>query len=94
VAGGLRGVGDCADWSVGVLPLIGRLKVRHAYRIEGGVCEDCLASFYCCCCVVIQNEREVREREERVRRNEGPVGAAAQYQSVGPGAMMYAPGRS
>ena len=85
-----------ADWAngshVGLLPFFSRTRIRHTYKLEGNVGVDCIESFCCCCCVVIQNEREVRGREEIVRRNEGPVGAGTQYQSVGPGAMVYAPG--
>ena len=40
--------------------------------------------------MVIQNEREVREREDTIRYHAGPVGAQRQYTSVGP--MAYTAG--
>lgn len=77
---------------IGLLPFLSRTRVRHTYDLAGNTGADCVESFCCCCCVVIQNEREVREREEQLRRNQGPVGAGSQYQSVGPGGMAYAQG--
>ena len=37
----------------------------------------------------MQNEREVRDREEMIRRHAGPAAGAAGY--VAPGTMAYAP---
>lgn len=74
---------DAANWRCGLMalacgawclfPLIHRTRIRHLYNIEGGVGEDVLAGCCCCCCVTVQNEREVREREEARRRWAGPA---------------------
>jgi hypothetical protein len=66
------------------------MRVRHTYNLTGNCGADFVESFYCCCCVVIQNEREVKSREENIRYNAGPVGAQSQYASVGP--MAYTAG--
>ena len=39
---------------------------------------------------MIQNEREVRDREDNIRHHAGPVGAQSQYASVMP--MSYTAG--
>ena len=73
--------------TIGLLAAIHRTRVRKLYKIEGSFGSDCMKGFCCCCCVVAQNEREVKEREELLRRHAGPV---AGY--VAPtGLMSYAP---
>lgn len=73
-----------------LFPMVARTRIRHAYKIEGGVGGDCLAAWCCCCCVAVQNEREVKEREESKRRFAGPGGGEG-YSP--PGAeMKYQPG--
>lgn len=43
------------------------------YKLEGSVGGDVARGCCCCCCVVVQNEREVRENEEKNRRWAGPA---------------------
>jgi len=78
----------CADVVIlGVLAAIHRTRIRKLYRIEGNFGSDCLTSCCCCCCVLIQNEREVRDREQSIRQHAGPASVAY----VAPGTMTYAP---
>ncbi|KAK7192389.1 PLAC8 family protein [Paraphaeosphaeria sporulosa] len=75
---------SCGLWWV--YPMVQRARVRHVYKLEGDVGGDCVRSVCCCCCVAVQNEREVRGREEAKRQHAGP---AAGYKSVGQ--MAYVP---
>ncbi|OCK78805.1 PLAC8-domain-containing protein [Lepidopterella palustris CBS 459.81] len=76
----------CGLWCL--FPLIQRTRLRHLYKLSGSIGSDICKACYCCCCVVIQNEREIRDREESARRWAGPAGTEA-YSS--PGQMVYAP---
>ncbi|KAF9736453.1 PLAC8 family protein [Paraphaeosphaeria minitans] len=69
---------SCGLWWV--YPTVQRARVRHVYKLEGDMAGDCVRGVCCCCCVAVQNEREVRAREEAKRQRAGP---AAGYQSVG-----------
>ncbi|KAF2083998.1 PLAC8-domain-containing protein [Saccharata proteae CBS 121410] len=76
----------------GLFPLIHRTRVRHLYGLQGSLPSDAVQSCCCCCCSVIQNEREVRDREETTRRWAGPASGQQVYQS--PAKMVYqAPAR-
>ncbi|KAF1969446.1 PLAC8-domain-containing protein [Bimuria novae-zelandiae CBS 107.79] len=75
---------SCGFWWV--YPLVQRTRVRHMYKLEGDIVGDCVRGACCCCCTAVQNEREVRSREEAKRQWAGP---AQGYKSVGQ--MMYAP---
>ncbi|KAF2835381.1 PLAC8-domain-containing protein [Patellaria atrata CBS 101060] len=75
----------CGFWCL--FPLIHRTRIRHLYKIEGSVGSDILNACCCCCCATIQNELEVRDREDSVRRWAGPATGA--YTS--PEQMVYAP---
>jgi len=59
------------------------------YQIEGSWAKDCVTA--CCClpCALIQDEREVRDREDERRRQAGPASAIDSY--IAPGGMEYAP---
>ena len=69
------------------LAWIQRMRIRKIYDIEGGVGGDCVESFYCFCCVLARDEREIRDREDLMRRREGP--SSGTY--VSHGGMAYAP---
>ena len=75
------------DSAAGALATIQRTRIRKWYKLDGSVGSDCTQSFYCCCCVLARNEREVRDREEYMRRNAGPANGAY----IAPGPMAYAP---
>lgn len=71
-----------------LFPALQRTRIRRAYKIDGGVGGDLLRGCCCCCCTVVQNEREVRGREEESRRWAGPVSGDV-YGRVG--GMVYKP---
>ena len=90
--------GSCGIWALacgvqGILTAIHRTRVRKLYKIEGSVGADCMKSCCCCCCVLAQNEREVRGREEAIRKHAGPVTGAGvgAYRSPTEGMQYAAP---
>ncbi|MCJ1355196.1 MAG: hypothetical protein MMC33_005187 [Icmadophila ericetorum] len=56
-----------------ILAAIQTTRIRKAYQIQGSVGSDCIKGLCCCCCVLMQDEREVRHREELFRRHAGPA---------------------
>ncbi|KAF8425200.1 PLAC8 family-domain-containing protein [Tirmania nivea] len=55
-----------------VFTFLQRTRIRENYRLEGTVCGDCMRAYCCSCCTLIQDEREVMEREDERRRFAGP----------------------
>ncbi|KAF2489781.1 PLAC8-domain-containing protein [Lophium mytilinum] len=76
----------CGIWCL--FPLVQRTRIRHLYKLTGSLFSDIGKACCCCCCVAIQNEREIRDREESSRRWAGPANAET-YSA--PGQMVYAP---
>ncbi|MCJ1478837.1 hypothetical protein MMC13_007521 [Lambiella insularis] len=70
-----------------VFALIQHTRIRKLYKLDGSIGDDCIKSFCCCPCVLMQNEREVRSREELIRRHAGPSSGAY----ITPDTMTYAP---
>ncbi|PSN66039.1 PLAC8-domain-containing protein [Corynespora cassiicola Philippines] len=79
---------SCGLWCL--FPLVQRTRLRHLYKLTGSLGSDVLKACCCCCCVAIQNEREVKSREESSRRWAGPASTDV-YSS--PPQMTYAPQR-
>lgn len=77
---------SCGFWWL--FPMIQRTRLRHMYKLEGGLAGDCVRGLCCCCCVAVQNEKEVKGREEAKRQWAGPASSEV-YKS--PGQMRYAP---
>lgn len=71
----------CGLWCL--FPTIQRTRIRHSYKLEGSVGGDVARGCCCCCCVVVQNEREVRENEEKTRRWAGPASVEVYGREVG-----------
>ena len=71
-----------------ILAAIQHRKIRKNYGIPGSVGNDCVSAFCCCCCTLSQDEKEMKYREDHVRRHVGPV-TGPQYKS--PTGMMYPP---
>lgn len=82
---GVMGI-SCGFWWL--FPMIQRTRLRHLYKLSGSLGSDILKGCCCCCCVAIQNEREVREREESARRWAGPASTEVY---TAPGQMKYKP---
>ncbi|KAF3908948.1 hypothetical protein ABW21_db0208925 [Orbilia brochopaga] len=69
--------GHCALWCVlspvsWVFTMLQRTRIRELYQIKGSPIGDCAKSYYCPLCVLVQDEREIREREDERRRCAGP----------------------
>lgn len=77
---------SCGLWWL--FPMLQRTRIRHAYKVDGSVGSDCLKGLCCCCCVAVQNEREVRSREEASRRWAGPASTEVYTRT---GGMVYKP---
>ncbi|ORY15304.1 PLAC8 family-domain-containing protein [Clohesyomyces aquaticus] len=83
----LMGVACGLQW---LFPMVHRTKLRHMYKLSGSCGSDFVKSCCCCCCVAIQNEREVRDREESKRQWAGPA-STEMYRA--PERMVYSPQR-
>lgn len=77
---------SCGLWWL--FPMLQRTRIRHTYKLGGNLAKDLLKGCCCCCCVAVQNEREVKNREEANRRWAGPASTDI-YTKVG--GMVYAP---
>jgi hypothetical protein len=77
---------SCGLWWL--FPMLQRTRIRHAYKLGGSVVSDLAKGCCCCCCVAVQNEREVKGREEASRRFAGPASTDVYSRS---GGMVYKP---
>ncbi|KAL6151778.1 hypothetical protein ACJQWK_10387 [Exserohilum turcicum] len=77
---------SCGLWWL--FPTLHRARIRRAYKITGSCGDDVLKGCCCCCCVAVQNEREVKGREEANRRWAGPASTEVYTSS---GGMVYKP---
>jgi Cys-rich protein (TIGR01571 family) len=77
---------SCGLWWL--FPMLQRTRIRHAYKLGGSMGSDLLKGCCCCCCVAVQNEREVKVREEASRRWAGPASTDVYTRTSG---MMYKP---
>lgn len=85
--------GSCMAMSVlcgfhWVLAGIQHARVRRIYRLPGGIGSDCAKAICCCWCTLIQDEKEVKHREERARQL---AGASKSTPYIAPQGMSYAP---
>lgn len=79
---------SCGLWWL--FPMLQRTRIRRAYKLEGSFGGDLLKGCCCCCCVTVQNEREVKTREEASRRWAGPASTDVYTRT---GGMVYKPQR-
>jgi hypothetical protein len=68
--------------------MLQRTRIRRAYKLGGSMGSDLLKGCCCCCCVAVQNEREVKSREEESRRWAGPASTDVYTRT---GGMVYKP---
>ncbi|KAF1941446.1 PLAC8-domain-containing protein [Clathrospora elynae] len=71
-----------------LFPMLQRTRIRRAYKLGGSFGSDLLRGCCCCCCVAVQNEREVKSREEASRRWAGPASTDVYTRT---GGMVYKP---
>ncbi|KAF3930613.1 hypothetical protein ABW19_dt0205199 [Dactylella cylindrospora] len=69
--------GHCVMWCAlspvsWVFTMLQRTRIRELYQIKGSPMGDCAKAYYCPLCVLVQDEREIREREDEKRRCAGP----------------------
>ncbi|KAF2825772.1 PLAC8-domain-containing protein [Ophiobolus disseminans] len=77
---------SCGLWWL--FPMLQRTRIRHAYKLGGSMAGDLLRGCCCCCCVAVQNEREVKGREEASMRWAGPASSDVYARQ---GGMVYKP---
>jgi Cys-rich protein (TIGR01571 family) len=77
---------SCGLWWL--FPMLQRTRIRRAYKLGGSMGSDLLKGCCCCCCVAVQNEREVKAREEESRRWAGPASTDVYGRT---GGMVYKP---
>ncbi|KAF2762812.1 PLAC8-domain-containing protein [Pseudovirgaria hyperparasitica] len=77
---------SCGLWCL--FPMFQRTRLRHLYKLKGSLSSDIIRACCCCCCTVVQNEREIRSREESTRMRAGPASGQAY---TAPERMVYAP---
>jgi Cys-rich protein (TIGR01571 family) len=72
-----------------LLATIQHTRTRKAYAIEGDVCNDCVRATCCTCCILIQDEREIKKREETRAYSAQLTGASFGSPYLPPGQMQY-----
>lgn len=85
--------GSCIAMSVlcgfhWVLAGIQHARIRRTYHLPGGMGSDCAKAICCCCCTLIQDEKEVKYREEQARHLSA---ASKSTPYLAPQGMSYAP---
>lgn len=54
--------------------MLQRTRIREKYQLQGSITDDCCKAYCCGPCTLIQDEREVNDREDEKRRFAGPGG--------------------
>ncbi|PYH90623.1 PLAC8-domain-containing protein [Aspergillus ellipticus CBS 707.79] len=72
-----------------LLATIQHTRTRKAYGIEGGIASDCIRATCCTCCALIQDETEIKKREEARGRAVQATGAAFVSPYLAPVQMSY-----
>ncbi|KAI2620657.1 PLAC8-domain-containing protein [Hypomontagnella submonticulosa] len=80
----IHGLITCFTGCGWIYAMMKRNEIRERYDIEGGGCSDCCVSYWCSCCALIQQDNEVKLRQQKAQ----PI--AQGYQS-NPGMQMPAP---
>ncbi|KAI2145565.1 hypothetical protein LOZ27_003192 [Ophidiomyces ophidiicola] len=75
---------------MGIMATVQHVRTRRAYGIPGDVATDCVRASCCTCCTLIQDEREIKHREEAARLGGGVPGTTVTGYSA-PGQMMFDP---
>lgn len=52
--------------------MLQRTRIREKYQLRGSITDDCCKAYCCGPCTLIQDEREVNDREDEKRRFAGP----------------------
>ncbi|KAH6665340.1 PLAC8 family protein [Plectosphaerella plurivora] len=65
----------CCGW---ILVMMKRGEIRERFGIKGGGAGDCCTAYWCPCCALIQQEKEVKQRQES-----GPIAQGYQPNKEG-----------
>ncbi|KAL4901627.1 hypothetical protein BDW74DRAFT_170078 [Aspergillus multicolor] len=74
-----------------LLATIQHTRTRRAYGIQGSIASDCVRATCCTCCTLIQDEKEIRKREEERASAARAAGAALVSPYLAPVPMSYGP---
>ncbi|KAL2845592.1 PLAC8 family-domain-containing protein [Aspergillus pseudodeflectus] len=74
-----------------LLATIQHTRIRRAYAIQGSIASDCVRATCCTCCTLIQDEKEIRKREEERAKAARASGAALVSPYLAPVPMSYGP---
>ncbi|KAL3484074.1 PLAC8 family-domain-containing protein [Aspergillus germanicus] len=74
-----------------LLATIQHTRIRRAYAIQGSIASDCVRATCCTCCTLIQDEKEIRKREEERAKAARASGAALVSPYLTPVPMSYGP---
>lgn len=86
---------DLAYWmltvSIGLMATIQHRRTRKAYGIRGDIASDCVRATCCTCCTLIQDEKEIKKREEERANAARATGATLVSPYLAPPQMAYGP---
>ncbi|KAL2837965.1 PLAC8 family-domain-containing protein [Aspergillus pseudoustus] len=74
-----------------LLATVQHTRIRRAYAIQGSIASDCVRATCCTCCTLIQDEKEIRKREEERAKAARAAGAALVSPYLAPVPMSYGP---
>ncbi|KAL4889592.1 PLAC8 family-domain-containing protein [Aspergillus ambiguus] len=74
-----------------LLATIQHTRVRKTYGIRGDIASDCVRATCCTCCTLVQDETEIRKREEERARALRESGAMLSSPYAAPTPMSYGP---
>ncbi|KAI1276767.1 PLAC8 family-domain-containing protein [Xylaria sp. FL0933] len=60
----IHGAISCFTGCGWIYAMLKRGEIRERYGIEGSGCGDCCVSFWCSCCALIQQDNEVKIRQQ------------------------------
>ncbi|KAL3474159.1 PLAC8 family-domain-containing protein [Aspergillus californicus] len=66
-------------------------RTRKTYGIQGSLASDCVRATCCTCCTLIQDEKEIRKREEERAKATRASGATLLSPYITPVPMSYGP---
>ncbi|KAL2817728.1 PLAC8 family-domain-containing protein [Aspergillus cavernicola] len=74
-----------------LMATIQHTRTRKAYAIPGSIASDCVRATCCTCCTLIQDEKEIRTREEERAKAARAAGATLVSPYLTPVPMSYGP---
>ncbi|KAF7589274.1 hypothetical protein BBP40_004532 [Aspergillus hancockii] len=74
-----------------LMATVQRGRTRKAYGIQGDIASDCVRATCCTCCTLIQDETEIKKREEERLRTARATGTTFVSPYMAPMQMSYGP---